>query len=85
MAEADDEALQRGSIFVDTVEGALQEAGELVQAIKRGAIEPKDVQASLFELTRNEHKGRRNDTEITIFKSVGCSLEDLAAAELCVS
>ncbi|MGC0055867.1 ornithine cyclodeaminase family protein (plasmid) [Brucella pituitosa] len=85
MAEADDEALHRGSIFVDTVEGALQEAGELVQAIKRGAIDPKDVQASLFELTRNEHEGRRNDTEITVFKSVGCSLEDLAAAELCVS
>lgn len=85
MAETDDEALQRGTLFVDTFAGACQEAGEIVQAVRRGAIKAGDIKASLFELARNAHKGRDSASQITVFKSVGCSLEDLAAAELCVS
>ncbi|WP_079211129.1 ornithine cyclodeaminase family protein [Brucella pituitosa] len=85
MAETDDEALQRGALFVDTRAGACQEAGEIVQAIRRGAIKPDHIQASLFELVSNTHPGRSSAAQITVFKSVGCSLEDLAAAELCVA
>jgi hypothetical protein len=84
MAETDDEALQRATLFVDTRSGACQEAGEIVQAIRRGAIKPDDIQASLFELVSKAHPGRTSTTQITVFKSVGCALEDLAAAELCV-
>lgn len=84
MAETDDEALQRATLFVDTRTGACQEAGEIVQAIRRGAIKPDDIQASLFELVSKAHPGRTSTTQITVFKSVGCALEDLAAAELCV-
>ncbi|GAA5624131.1 delta(1)-pyrroline-2-carboxylate reductase [Brucella sp. NBRC 12952] len=85
MAETDDDALQRGTLFVDTRAGACQEAGEIVQAIRRGAIKPDDIQASLFDLVSKAHHGRTSTTQITVFKSVGCALEDLAAAELCVS
>lgn len=84
MRETDDIALQRGTVFVDTFEGALAEAGEIVQAIERGALQRKDILASLFELARAEHCGRMFDEDITVFKSVGCSLEDLTAAVLCV-
>ncbi len=85
MAETDDEALQRGTLFVDTRAGACHEAGEIVQAIRRGAIKPDDIQASLCDLVSKAHPGRTHAAQITIFKSVGCSLEDLAAAELCVA
>lgn len=85
MAEADDEALQRGALFVDTRAGAHKEAGEIVQAIARGAIKADDIQASLSELVSKTHQGRTSATQITVFKSVGCSLEDLAAAQLCVA
>lgn len=85
MREADDTALTRGRVFVDTFEGALTESGELVQALAKGTLKRDDIEASLFELTRGEHAGRTDAEDITIFKSVGCSLEDLAAAELCVA
>ncbi len=82
MREADDLAMQRARIYVDTREGALAEAGELVQAIASGAIAPGDVVGELSELCRGEVVGRSSDDEVTLFKSVGTALEDLAAAEL---
>lgn len=82
MREADDDVIRRASIFVDTRPGALAETGEIIIPIANGLIEPKDLQADLFELTRSEHPGRRTEEEITCFKSVGYALEDLVAAEL---
>ena len=85
MREADDCALRRANIYVDTRSGAMQEAGELVQGIRDGVISDLDIRGDLFELTRDECKGRLSDEDITLFKSVGTSLEDLAAAELLAS
>ena len=82
MREADDEAVRRATVFVDTREGALHEAGDLVQPIRAGVLRETDVAADLFDLCRGRHPGRRNDAEITLFKSVGTALEDLAAARL---
>lgn len=82
MREADDAALQRGTVYVDTRDGALKEAGDLVQPLKHGLLRPEDVHADLFELCRADRFARRDDGEITVFKSVGLALEDLAAAEL---
>lgn len=79
--EADDTALKRAIIFVDTREGVLKEAGDIVQAIASGAIREGDISADLFDLAGGEHPGRQEDTEITLFKSVGTALEDLAAAQ----
>ena len=82
MREADDEALARARVYVDTRDGALVEAGELVGAIKRGVIAADDIRGDLFDLTRGTAKGRAGADEITLFKSVGTALGDLAAATL---
>jgi len=82
MREADDETLRRARVFVDTREGALAEAGDLIHAIEAGAMSEDDIAGDLFELTRGSRAGRRFHDQITLFKSVGAALEDLAAANL---
>ena len=84
MRETDSETVARSSVFVDTYDGALQEAGDIVQAVRDGTISEDDVAADLAELTRVLHAGRKSAAEITLFKSVGTALEDLVAAELVV-
>ena len=79
MRESDDEAVRRARIFVDTRAGAGKEAGDIVQPLKAEVIGPDDIVADLHELTRGEKSGRGGDDEITLFKSVGAALEDLAA------
>jgi ornithine cyclodeaminase len=82
MREVDNEALARSRIYVDSRAGALAESGELVQAIARSLITAADIHGSLAALTRGTVSGRGSAEEITLFKSVGCAIEDLAAAEL---
>ncbi|WP_029009139.1 ornithine cyclodeaminase family protein [Azospirillum halopraeferens] len=84
MREADDECIRRARIFVDTRDGACKEAGDIVQPLRSGILHPDDVAGDLFDLTRGERAGRRFYDQITLFKSVGTALEDLAAAELAV-
>lgn len=84
MREADDAAIRRSRVFVDARAGALAEAGDVVQPIRSGALREADIQADLFELCRGARPGRRGPGEITLFKSVGNALEDLAAARLVV-
>ena len=84
MAEADGEALKRACVFVDTRHGALNEAGEIIQALDEGYIEQHDILAELSELCSGEKPGRVTDEEITLFKSCGTALEDLAAARLAI-
>jgi ornithine cyclodeaminase/alanine dehydrogenase-like protein (mu-crystallin family) len=79
MREADDEVLRRARIFVDT-RVALQEAGDLVDPIRRGVISAADIQGDLFDLCRGKIEGRAGAEEITLFKSVGTAIEDFAAA-----
>lgn len=80
MREADDEAVARAALWVDTRAGALAEAGDLLQPIAAGAIRPDSVLGELADLCRGAAAGRRSPDEITLFKSVGTALEDLAAA-----
>jgi ornithine cyclodeaminase len=82
MREADDDAMRRGRIFVDTRDGALAEAGDLIDPIAAGAITASDVVGEMSELCRGTVAGRGAADEITVFKSVGAAIEDLAAAEL---
>jgi ornithine cyclodeaminase len=82
MREADDATIARARIFVDTRAGALHEAGDIVQAIAAGAMTENDIAGDLFDLCRGERDGRRFYDQITLFKSVGASIEDLAAAQL---
>jgi ornithine cyclodeaminase len=87
MRESDDRAVWRARVHVDTRAGALKEGGDIVQPLRNGTIDEDDVIADLFELTRGQQTGRLpGDTaSITLFKSVGTALEDLAAAELAVN
>ena len=82
MRETDDAVIQKSSIFVDTRDGVLSEAGDLIQPLKKGIFSPTDIYADLEELCRGDHPGRTKNDEITLFKSVGTSLEDLATAQL---
>lgn len=82
MRETDDEAVARARIFVDTRGGAIKEGGDIVQAIKSGAIDETRVEADLFDLAQGRHPGRTAATDITLFKSTGTAIEDLAAAVL---
>jgi len=80
MREADDEAVRRARVVVDTYAGALAEAGDLTQPIERGVIDRAHVRAELAELLADAPRGRTAPSDITLFKSVGTALEDLAAA-----
>jgi alanine dehydrogenase len=83
MREADDALIGKARVFVDTRAGALHEAGDLTAPIASGLLRA-DAVADLAELCRGTRPGRQRDEEITVFKSVGAALEDLAAAILVV-
>ncbi len=74
-------ALRRATVFTDTTE-ALMKAGDLLGAIEEGAWAKDQLAATLEQLCRSQHPGRPQRQEITLFKSVGSALEDLAAASL---
>lgn len=82
MRESDDEAVARARVFVDTREGAMKEGGDIVQALASGALAEDGIEADLFDLTRGTHAVLRQADDITLFKSVGAALEDLAGAIL---
>jgi alanine dehydrogenase len=82
--ECDDEAVRRSRIYVDTLVGTRGEAGDLLLPLKRGVIQQCDVLGDLRALCRGEVIGRSTSDEITLFKSVGSALEDLAAARMVV-
>jgi ornithine cyclodeaminase/alanine dehydrogenase-like protein (mu-crystallin family) len=80
MREVDGAAVANARVFVDTREGALSEGGDLIQAIDEGVFKAEDVEAELTELVTGAHSGRAGADDITLFKSCGTALEDLAAA-----
>jgi alanine dehydrogenase len=82
MREADDDCIRRARVFVDTRDGALKEAGDIVQPLQSGVLREDDIAGDLFDLTRGARAGRRYHDQITLFKSVGSAIEDLAAAQL---
>jgi len=84
MREADDAAVARARVYVDT-DAALHDAGDIVQPLRSGHLPRERIIGDLSGLTRGTCPGRRDPAEITLFKSVGTALEDLAAAQLAVS
>ena len=82
MRETDGAAIARADLLVvDHRDAALAEGGDIVQAIADGEIRPESITADLADLARGRHPGRTRADEISVFKSVGFALEDLAAAE----
>jgi ornithine cyclodeaminase len=84
MRETDDAAVARASLFVDALPGALL-SGDLAQPIRAGVIGEGAIRADFRALASGAHPGRTSETEITLFKSVGNAIEDLAAARLIVA
>lgn len=83
MREADGDAFACAQVFVDTREGALAEAGDLMAAVSEGRLRPADIKADIADLCDGSHSGRAGDGDaVTLFKSVGTAIADLAAAEL---
>ena len=86
MRETNNTTMQIGEVFVDTRAGALSETGDLITPISEGAIGKEKIIAEFSELCTGLHRGRvdlaNSDKAITVFKSVGTSIEDLAAAIL---
>ena len=80
MRETDDALVVRSRIYADTMAGCFGEAGDILQPIAAGVIGRDAVLGDLYDLTRGIVKGRESADEITFFKSVGASIEDLAAA-----
>jgi ornithine cyclodeaminase/alanine dehydrogenase-like protein (mu-crystallin family) len=80
MRETDDDLVRSARIFVDTRAGAFGEAGDILLPIKDGVIDKSAVLGDLYDLARGTAPGRGSADEITMFKSVGASIEDLAAA-----
>lgn len=81
MRESDDDCLRRATVFVDT-EGAVVEAGDLARPIAEGKFSADAIAGDLQALCRGQNGGRGGDAEITLFKSAGTAIEDLAGAIL---
>jgi alanine dehydrogenase len=82
MREADNDAVRRARIYVDVRASAPKGSGDIAIPLKSKVIKLADIQGDLFELCRGKKKGRKRKDEITLFKSVGTAIEDLAAAML---
>ena len=82
--ELDTETVAHSSFFVDRRESAFNEAGDYLIPAAEGAIGPEHVKAELGEVLAGMHPGREHEDELTVFKSLGIAVEDLAAAELVV-
>ncbi len=82
--ELDSETVAAASLFVDRRESTLNEAGDYLLAVEEAGIGPDHIRAELGEVLVGAHPGRSADDELTVFKSLGLAVEDLAAADLCV-
>ena len=80
--EVDSATVQRSRIFVETYDGVLAEAGDLLIPMQEGIIAREQIAGDLHELLSGKKRGRIAPGAITLFKSVGYALEDLATAEL---
>lgn len=80
--ELDSDTVAASSLFVDRRESTLNESGDYLSAVREGAIAgPEHIRAELGEILIGRAEGRRSRDEITLFKSLGIAIEDLAAAQ----
>ena len=82
MIEVDPALVQRARVIVDQREAIMEEAGEIVAAIREGLVDESVMVAEIGEVVSGRHPGRTSDDEITFFKSVGNAVQDVAVASL---
>jgi ornithine cyclodeaminase/alanine dehydrogenase-like protein (mu-crystallin family) len=80
--EIDSALVQRAHLVVDSREAALRESGDILRAIAEGRITSDHVHTEIGEIVAGVRPGRQADTDVTLFKSLGQAIEDLAAADL---
>jgi len=83
--ELDSDVIAAAALFVDRRESTVNESGDYLAAVEETGIGPDHIRAELGELLVGSAPGRRDDGELTVFKSLGLAVEDLAAAALCVA
>jgi ornithine cyclodeaminase len=83
--ELDVETIVAAELFVDSRESAANEAGDYRLALSEEAIGKDHIRAELGEVAIGSHAGRSGPAAITVFRSLGLAVEDLAAAELAVA
>lgn len=79
--EVNSATMAAASVFVDRRESTINEAGDYLFAAREGVIGPDHIRAELGEVLNGDQPGRTSRDEITLFKSLGLAIEDLAAAE----
>ncbi|OGQ06132.1 MAG: hypothetical protein A2026_18135, partial [Deltaproteobacteria bacterium RBG_19FT_COMBO_46_12] len=82
MRELDDFTIGKSKIVVDTYEGCMAEAGDLLIPIRNGKLSKENIYADLGEIVLGQKPARTREDEITLFESVGFALEDLVVASL---
>jgi ornithine cyclodeaminase len=80
MCEVPPETLARAVIVVDDVEAVMHEAGDLIQALERGAIQKDAISTELGQIVAGDRPGRRSPEQVTFFKSVGNAIQDMIVA-----
>ncbi|MFX0172248.1 MAG: ornithine cyclodeaminase family protein [Candidatus Hodarchaeota archaeon] len=80
--ELDTETIKKSKVVCDQVSACLDEAGDIIIPINEGAITKKHIYAELGEIISGKKVGRENESEITLFKSVGLAIQDAATAKL---
>jgi ornithine cyclodeaminase/alanine dehydrogenase-like protein (mu-crystallin family) len=81
-AEVDDAAVAASKFYVDYIDAARAAAGEYLNAVKSGAVTEQHIVGEIGEVLLGRKPGRTNPSEITIYKSLGVTTQDLAAAQL---
>jgi len=81
MREVDEETIRQATLVVDTFEGCLAEAGDLLIPMQAGKFNEASIYADLGDLVTGRKKGRKSSEEVTLFKSVGFAMEDLVVAQ----
>ncbi|MDX1662270.1 MAG: hypothetical protein R3272_00655 [Candidatus Promineifilaceae bacterium] len=85
MQEVDVETVRRALVVVDSYEAALAEAGDLVVPLEAGEIDESHIHGEVGEIVNGQKEGRRDDKQITYFKSVGIAVQDAAAAGIALT
>lgn len=80
MQELDPRVIKSGIIYTDSVDAVLAESGDLIKAIGEGVISKGHIRANMGGLINGKAEGRKNDDQVTIFKSVGLAVQDLFVA-----
>ena len=80
--ELDSDTVAAAALYVDRRESTLNESGDYLSAVREGAIAgPQHIRGELGEILTGKAEGRRSRDEITLFKSLGIAIEDLASAQ----